>query len=384
MDDSTGSPAEPALLTAARAGDAELVRTLIAQAAALDETGEDDGVTPLSAAAERGHLAVVALLVKWGADVHRGDGDVDDLEYKSTPLHAAARGGHVAVLDLLCRAGADMDHPDGCGLTPLHSAAEAGHVGTIEALVDLGADVDAEGQGETPLHIAALAGHAAAVAALLGRGAEVDAYERWQGATPLFCAAQEGHIRVVELLIAAGADVNARMMDGSPVLLGTAAGNHVAVIKLLVDSGARVNVDEDWGTALFEAATAGHVAAVRALASRGATPPTAEAMATNLAGHYHRVINGELRACLEALRAAGSWDAFAAAERHDYARLRARWRRDSPTWLDSTTTKTVTTTATTTTTKKPGHRMLMSALTQLFALPDGPFVAILAFHLTPP
>ena len=62
------------------------------------------GPTPLWCAAEKGHEAVVKLLLEKGADTeckHRYD--------DSTPLWCAAEKGHEAVVKLLLEKGADIE-----------------------------------------------------------------------------------------------------------------------------------------------------------------------------------------------------------------------------------------------------------------------------------
>ena len=64
------------LLAAARAGDAALVRALVPGCGCPEEDGAPDapgGITPLMAAAGRGHEAVVEVLLACGADAAKRD-----------------------------------------------------------------------------------------------------------------------------------------------------------------------------------------------------------------------------------------------------------------------------------------------------------------------
>jgi hypothetical protein len=82
---------------------------------------DDNGWTPLSWAAERGHEAVVKLLLGTG----KVDVDAKDEEYGWTPLSLAAENGHEAVVQLLLGTGkVDIDTKDNDGRTPLSWAAE--------------------------------------------------------------------------------------------------------------------------------------------------------------------------------------------------------------------------------------------------------------------
>src|SRR5437016_4159120 len=77
-----------------------------------------------------------------------------------TPLHLVAVGGHIEVIEVLLKAGANMEEQDMGSQTPLHRAAEGGHVEVVEALLKVGANKEAQNRGScTPLHQAAERGH---------------------------------------------------------------------------------------------------------------------------------------------------------------------------------------------------------------------------------
>ena len=158
------------LLTAARDGQVELVRSLLEEGAEVN-AARGDGLTALHLAAEGGHPAVAEALVAAGAAV-----DAGTRIGGYTPLQMAARGGHGAVVLRLLEAGADPNAwTTNSGVTALHLAAGAtGGRSAVAALLDHGADPDArEGSaGQTPLFFAAAANRAAAVTALLAAGAD--------------------------------------------------------------------------------------------------------------------------------------------------------------------------------------------------------------------
>ena len=85
------------------------------------------GWTPLHAAAEAGHDAIVRLLLDHGASVSA----VTDTGYLA--LHLAASGGHLASATHLVEAGSPLDEVTSAGLhgAPLHYAA-----GKVEPLVN--------------------------------------------------------------------------------------------------------------------------------------------------------------------------------------------------------------------------------------------------------
>ena len=63
-----------------------------------------NAATPLLAAAEKGHLEVVRLLVELSANKDQGTTDK-----KATPLLVATQNGHLDVVSLLVESGADTD-----------------------------------------------------------------------------------------------------------------------------------------------------------------------------------------------------------------------------------------------------------------------------------
>jgi ankyrin repeat protein len=158
-------PTHAQLVDAARSGDVEAVRSLLAEGADANAV-QGDGMTALHWAAERGHAAVADLLLSAGAA----------LEAKTrigsyTPLHLASRGGHGSIATALLDAGADPHATTtGSGVTPLHLAAAAMNgAEVVTELLRRGVDVDAReaSSGQTPLMFAAAYNRAEAVVALL-------------------------------------------------------------------------------------------------------------------------------------------------------------------------------------------------------------------------
>ena len=67
-------------------------------------------------------------------------------------MHWAAERGHEAVVRLLLELGAYAEAKDGCGWTVLHSAAQNGHEAVVRLLVEKGMDVEAKDySGKTAL-----------------------------------------------------------------------------------------------------------------------------------------------------------------------------------------------------------------------------------------
>ena len=179
------------------------VQLLLEKSCDIDVDSKDTyGQMPLSAAAMRGHSAVVELLVA----TDKVDVDSRDT-YGQTPLSRAAEEGHSAVVELLVATGkVDVDSKDTYGQTPLSLAAMRGHSAVVELLVATDqVDVDSKDTyGRTPLTLAAMRGHSAVVELLVATDkVDVDSRDTY-GQTPLSLAAEEGHSVVVELLVATG------------------------------------------------------------------------------------------------------------------------------------------------------------------------------------
>ncbi|KAA0150830.1 hypothetical protein FNF29_04944 [Cafeteria roenbergensis] len=176
---------------AARHGNAELVRLLLAHGAVLEAKSASE-LTALGCAASSGNVEVVRLLLDSGADLeardeagrvasdHRsrfplvagrsfGTGPLDEF----SPFLFAAASGHPEVLRLLLERGADAKARSVGGLTALHLACRYGGVEAVRVLLDSGADFEArDDQNWTPLHEAGEYGKVESIRALLGAGAD--------------------------------------------------------------------------------------------------------------------------------------------------------------------------------------------------------------------
>jgi len=177
------------LRAAALQGRVHVVRFLIEKGADVQAT-TPDGVTALMYASLQGHLPVMKELIEAGADLtkqdHRG----------YTALHHAVHGGRLDALHYLCATDKSKSlHliPDAENHTCLHWAAYKGNVPICRYLLEvLRVNVNAADSAQrTALHWAAREGRKNAIRYLLGRGAtfshnvegktpEAEARERFQ------------------------------------------------------------------------------------------------------------------------------------------------------------------------------------------------------------
>ena len=142
----------------------------------------------LRTASEKGHLAVVKLLLDAGADVHAAD---------DVALRKASENGHLAVVELLLDAGADVHAFDD---DALQLASRSSHLDVLNCLLRAGANVNAGGGAALSCAIENFC--LDTVERLLAAGAGVHAIS----ARALDTAISFGCSDVVERLLLAGAD----------------------------------------------------------------------------------------------------------------------------------------------------------------------------------
>ena len=154
LDSGAKTEGSEALITAARQGNLEIVKLLLADS---KELVASDGGKALSFAAASGFAEVVRALLaanvdpNWqpatcaapqAPDVRKSAGNVI-----GTPLMEAIRNGRKEIVNILLEAKIDVKRPAyGTGVTALHVAAgssAADAPGLVKRLIDLGADVNA-------------------------------------------------------------------------------------------------------------------------------------------------------------------------------------------------------------------------------------------------
>jgi ankyrin repeat protein len=256
-----------ALLFAARSGDLESAKLLLAKGATVHDTTAD-GNTALIISAHSGHGTLAAYFIEQGADVN------------AAPLGYTAL--HAAVLRGTLRDRAVKNTDPGAGL-PL-----------VKALLAKGANPNAVATKGTKVRRWS---HDFAI------------MERWIGATPFWLAARFLELDMMRVLLQNGADVNARSGDGTTPLMAAAGQGYsrasgteafikdrrdfssynsepfavatiipaeeerlsVEAIRLILDSGADVNATNNAGdTAAHAAAALGMNSVIQFLADKGA------------------------------------------------------------------------------------------------------------------
>jgi ankyrin repeat protein len=239
---------DPALITAARDGNLQAVRALIAKRADVNEKARD-GATALLWAVYHNDLEMTRALLAAGAAPNTPN------RYGVTPLLQASRTGDAPLISALLKGGADfyLPHPD--GETPLMAASRSGGIDAVRMLIEAGADPNAlTHQEETALMWAAAEGHAEVITALLDAKADPNRKARLHtikerkhadhptgGLTALMYAARNGHEAAVRALITGGADPRLTNGDGMTASMIAIINDRLDLARVLLDLGADAN-----------------------------------------------------------------------------------------------------------------------------------------------
>ncbi|RSL47385.1 hypothetical protein CEP54_013432 [Fusarium duplospermum] len=209
---------------------------------------DDYDRTPLSYAAQKGHVDIVMSLLKAGAHVDAGD------EAALTPLAYAARSGHKEVVRCLLEESINIDKKSRFGKTPLASAALNGHHAVLELLLEGGADIEEKDLNRrTPLGLVAAIGQATTVKYLLQKNANPETRDN-HDKTPLYHAAAECHIDATRVLLDWGVDIDARDSGQLTPLIEAAKNGHISLVKILLQKGCDIEASTVEGkTALIYA-----------------------------------------------------------------------------------------------------------------------------------
>ena len=230
---------------------------------------DNDGATPLHAAANNGHLEAVCTLLRLGGkkSMRKVAGTA------GTPLHQAVGAGHKDIVSLLLNEGCPVDVMNSNGVSLIHVAAQKGHIDLIEILAGYGLDVNiGDNDGLTPLHLAAVDGQIEAVRTLLRLGGRKSMKKvANKGGTPLHQAVARGHKDIVSLLFEDGCPINVVDYMGTSLIHSAAEHGQIDIVEMLAGKGLDVNIgtsNKGW-TPLHSAAVGGQIESVHTLLRLG-------------------------------------------------------------------------------------------------------------------
>ena len=207
------------LFSAAKCGDHNLAHFLLDQCKVDPNAREINFFPPLFEASQNGHVEIVRLLIRYGADIN--------LESKTT-VEDANR--------LLEEQDGFEEGSNVCMVTPLHNVVIKNQLEVSKILIENGAKVNKElgyGTGFSPLYSAVRNNALEMAKLLIQNGAEIHSKDR--ELTLLQIAIQSRNLDMVKLLVANGADIQSDHL----ILAATWVG-HYQIVKFLVDSGADI------------------------------------------------------------------------------------------------------------------------------------------------
>ncbi|HEY6400212.1 MAG TPA: ankyrin repeat domain-containing protein, partial [Blastocatellia bacterium] len=202
-----GTGLERALIRAATNGDLAGIEELLRAGANVNCTVDiGEFGSPLSAAAYKGRLDAVRLLLDRGAD--------PNVVSDAGPLINAAEAGHVEIVSLLLDRGAIIDRIVPGNQNALIRASGKGRLEVVKLLVARGADVNARAWALRPIVIKKIKGGETVRYTVVTtkvskkdgtRQIVDDPSSKGEWMTPLIIAKRGGHKEVVAFLIASGA-----------------------------------------------------------------------------------------------------------------------------------------------------------------------------------
>ncbi|KAK2704348.1 palmitoyltransferase Hip14-like [Artemia franciscana] len=158
----------------------EIVKYYISQNAVVDAVGGDLSSTPLHWAIRQGHLRMVVLLMKHGADPQIRDGE------GYSGIHLAAQYGHTSIVAYLLAKGVPPNAPDKNEMTALMWAvSKVNGVDPCRLLLSCGASPSIQDKlhGNTAIHWAIIAGNNTAIQLMIDYNPNMD-IPNYQGVTP--------------------------------------------------------------------------------------------------------------------------------------------------------------------------------------------------------
>lgn len=207
-------------------------------------------ISMIRKAVSTGDVATVKELLETGADLTN-----------SMVLHDATAKRRLALVKLLIQYGADPNERDEDGNTPLIIAAAVGNAPIVRELLRAGSNPKAKSSaGAEAIQIAAQNGHAKLVdllEAVSTKRAAQAARILIGGPQPpdislgtierFVSAAKQGALATVRDLLARGIPPDATLPGGSTALMWAAQRQHLDVVQLLIENGASISHADAYG-----------------------------------------------------------------------------------------------------------------------------------------
>lgn len=163
---------EETIVTAAKNGDLESVKRILARDPSRVNDLDDEKYTPLHWACIRAHWDVAEYLIEQGAELNLLGGD------GGSPLNWAAHHDNVEIVETLLSGGAELNVQNQWGMTELHTAIWRGNSHVVEYLLDQGSDpMIKTKEGWTAMHYAFRSGHGHVIELLKRKGISLDSQD---------------------------------------------------------------------------------------------------------------------------------------------------------------------------------------------------------------
>ncbi|VDK35855.1 unnamed protein product [Taenia asiatica] len=255
-----------------------------------------DGVCPLNLAIELGHLQMVKLLMKAGADIHVSD-------CPRYPLHQAALFGRAAIAELLVNSGAKVtaltERHQSC-LHLLAGQSTERYVETAKVLLKYGCDPNnLDDDGMAPLHLASVE-----IAEVLASHEKTDLNILSQaGDTPLLVASKDRKEGLLLTLLRVEDEHKSKAAAAAATILSAPIDtslNTITATSLALASGSSASSPNrrfGWTSKVLRTASAA-AAASNTIAAAGVTSPVDN---TTSVQHSNRLLpSANFRNCLSA------------------------------------------------------------------------------------
>ncbi|XP_067668165.1 putative ankyrin repeat protein RF_0381 [Haliotis asinina] len=218
------------LMYAALNGQNKIFQLLVSKGG-LPSQVENDGNSILQLACWGGNVEIDDYILSHKVDINgRGQSG-------RTPLTAAAYRGHLKILDLLVNKGADPTCFDDAGDNVLHSGCLGGHMDIVKRVLELDTvDINSRGHsGRTPLMMAASNGDKEIFYLLFNKNADATLVDD-DGNTILHLASEGGNVNIVKYVLSLEImDINTRNEhQETPTMMATRGSE---VCYLLVERG---------------------------------------------------------------------------------------------------------------------------------------------------
>ena len=239
------------LHAAARKGSLELVKLLVDNGADVNATYNNKyqrNTTPLFFSVESSNFPVTRYLMEKGARINIKN------DYGETPLHIASEVGNIQMVKLLLKNGADLNAKTFRGKSALDRSITFKRKELSRFLIEKGIDINPVtlvNYCHSPVETAIYYNDEDILVLLLKRGAAPNTHDI-MGTNSLFTAVRNNNLKIVQLLLKTGSDPNVKTIDGEGVLNDYPDTTKPEIIEELINYGydvnTKVNYRYDFGT----------------------------------------------------------------------------------------------------------------------------------------